>query len=254
MQKSYMGMYEKISSNPIAYKQQRGSGHLYPLNLPEDELWVIGPEPGRDAFSLYITRKSLKVSTLINADSTWFELSTEGTFTESPDMHVECPGIGECLPGSKYAVDMKLLAASISTCTGCRGCVECPTGTYNELAATVSCTDCPHGVLSPSGTTYPLACPAGTFGSVTKLSTPACSGSCSPGEFCPRAQRVLLPCRSGYFCKTPHSEQVCATGYTSPRSSITCEACQPGRIRRESHASSVRWADMAMRRRARERL
>ena len=78
---------------------------------------------------------------------------------------------------------------------------KCPAGRYgklnmlNEGLVDAECyAVCPVGHYCPAGSPLPIACPGGTFGNVTGLTSPECRPECE-GPICDRNL-----CREGFYC------------------------------------------------------
>lgn len=57
---------------------------------------------------------------------------------------------------------------------------SCPVG-YYPVTGVLQCEICFNGFYCPGGTSPEIACPAGTYGSQTGLSTASCTGQCGAG-------------------------------------------------------------------------
>ena len=95
--------------------------------------------------------------------------------------------------------------------------LPCPLGSY-----------CTEGIMRD--------CPAGTFGITERLHTPACSGLCQKGHYCPEGSisRTEIPCPLGYYGATdglagPKCSGACAQPLLCPVGSIT-ESPLPSRL------------------------
>ncbi len=90
-----------------------------------------------------------------------------------------CPGDGGvymCAAG-RWSGDMGRESECSANCSA--GYV-CPSGSSNSTASV-----CPAGRFSLSGAASCSACPSGTFGGTVALQSPACSGVCPAGYYCP---------------------------------------------------------------------
>ena len=121
---------------------------------------------------------------------------------------------------------------------------DAATLTYT-LPASAVCVIAPAGSYTPDGITL-LPCPGGTFGSASGLSTPACSGQCLPGFYCPpgSTSATQFPCGAiTLYCPAGAAAPLtCANGsYTGPLASgiypaapaanrYTCSVCPPNRL------------------------
>lgn len=88
---------------------------------------------------------------------------------------------------------------------------------------------CPAGSYCREGILYP--CPAGTHGSISGLSSPACSGPCPAGRYCPsgtisdsnNASEIGFACPAGRYGLSGMGDDSCAgpceAGYYCPESS-----------------------------------
>jgi hypothetical protein len=88
------------------------------------------------------------------------------------------------------------------------------------VAATTMCTPCNIGYYSTAGSSNCINCPAGTYGSTTKLTSAACSGAIT----CP-AGKYAVP---GATSNTLTNTSVCAScfaGLSSPAGSTSSSAC-----------------------------
>lgn len=96
--------------------------------------------------------------------------------------------------------------------------VICPLGHY-----------CTNGVMAE--------CPAGTYGSTEGLSSPACSGQCSPGHYCPpkSTRATMWPCAASFYgadagLSTASCNGQCAEGYFCPPGSTSATEVSCGGI------------------------
>ncbi|GMF50831.1 unnamed protein product [Phytophthora fragariaefolia] len=78
-------------------------------------------------------------------------------------------------------------------------------------------------------------CPAGTYGSSSRLSTPQCSGKCPVGHYCPKASARPAPCSAGTYgasegLSDASCSGVCPVGYACPEGtgSATTWPCEQG--------------------------
>lgn len=86
-----------------------------------------------------------------------------------------------------------------------------------------------------AGSSKQIACPGGTYGSTSGLSTPACSGKCNAGCQCPEGSITACasPCPAGHYCLEGTGGMavppvVCPQGYYCPVSSSKPIACPTG--------------------------
>lgn len=88
------------------------------------------------------------------------------------------------------------------------GCIPCPAGKYSSGAYFVPnrlpcVTYAPLGYYTTAGSTKPIKCPGGRYGSSIGLGTFECSGPCRDGYFCPSGstQSDMYPCGGAtYYC------------------------------------------------------
>lgn len=77
-----------------------------------------------------------------------------------------------------------------------------------------------------------IKCPAGTFGSDLMLTSPTCSGDCSPGFYCPAGSLNPIQCPIGYYCPDGIMKEPCPAGSygssTGLRDRECSGKCQPG--------------------------
>ncbi|OQR97987.1 hypothetical protein THRCLA_06800 [Thraustotheca clavata] len=100
----------------------------------------------------------------------------------------------------------------------------CPAGTYgnNTGLTTATCTSiCPPGFYCPLASILPLACPPGVYGATTGLATPKCSGLCPIANYCLLNTVIPEPCPAGLLGNY--------TGLTTKACSPTCtlSSCLP---------------------------
>lgn len=86
----------------------------------------------------------------------------------------------------------------------------------------------PPGYWSPSGSSAPVACPAGTYGSTYALNTSACSGPCQGGFYCPSASisasQIVCPVAS--YCPTGSSvPTICGNGTYGATTGLQTSLC-----------------------------
>ena len=98
-------------------------------------------------------------------------------------------------------------------------------------------TECPAGSWCPGNTVSGIQflCPAGTYGSTTKLDSAKCSGPCKPGCVCKAGSTAECPanCPAGFFCVEGTGGEVkpvlCPEGYYCPEKASTPTACPAGK-------------------------
>uniref|UniRef100_A0A7S3JP84 Chitin-binding type-2 domain-containing protein n=1 Tax=Aureoumbra lagunensis TaxID=44058 RepID=A0A7S3JP84_9STRA len=92
---------------------------------------------------------------------------------------------------------------------------------------------CPAGGYCPLGSSYPSACPSGTFGNTTGLTSLEGCTNCIPGYYC-SGSNLPYPsglCESGYYCESGSSsptENECPKGSYSDTGASECSECEPG--------------------------
>jgi len=105
-----------------------------------------------------------------------------------------CPPGSYCIGGLKY---------------------DCPAGKYNSISNQVSCSSlCPRGFYCPQGSIYPIACPAGKYGSDIGMKTADCSGKCQPGFWCGDASISA-------------TQNACVSGRYGAEYGLQTEQCSP---------------------------
>ena len=143
-------------------------------------------------------------------------------------------GSGQCAAG-RYGLGTSVRTAS--TCDGlCSAGYYCPAGSCSATQVI-----CPIGNYCPSGNGLQTACPAGTFGAITGLSTSACTGQCAAGYFGSATAQTASTCSGlvtcGYFSTAGATAATgsgqCAAGRyglgTSVRIASTCDGlCSAG--------------------------
>ena len=167
---------------------------------------------------------------------------------------------GYYCPVSSYWGKMQMSAPGYYSAAAAASETSCPIGTFNNLYAQNTCTQCTSGfycasnamtqpVVCPVGSYCPVSsstytsCPAGTFSprkGVTQLS--ACT-YCTAGMYCAMSSMTAASglCDPGYFCtfgattKQPVSSSTasgvygpCAEGYYCPQGSPLSLACPSG--------------------------
>lgn len=100
----------------------------------------------------------------------------------------------------------------------------------NSLEMRVSVLPCSLGHYCQGG--VERKCPAGTFGSDTMLSSPACSGDCQPGYYCPAGTVNPIKCPLGHYCADGIAKVPCPAGSYGSIEGLRdreCSGkCQPG--------------------------
>ncbi len=93
----------------------------------------------------------------------------------------------------------------------------------------------PPGQYSLAGAPSCSACPMGTYGASTGLSTAACSGPCDPGRYGNVAgaasSQCAGACSAGYACpsgSTSPTQSACPAGTFSVVGSASCTSCPAG--------------------------
>ncbi len=127
-------------------------------------------------------------------------------------------------------------------------CEPCPAGRYSSATYLKAgevvkhgngCKSvCPLGHYCTEGSSKPIKCPSGRFGSSMGLKTVDCSGACKAGFYCPASsiRSDPYPCgRSSHYCpeKSPARVLVDTGFYSIPEENddtqrIAQEACGPG--------------------------
>ncbi|MBS3155862.1 LamG domain-containing protein [Candidatus Woesearchaeota archaeon] len=105
-------------------------------------------------------------------------------------------GNGQCTAGY-YGSSTGQTAA---TCNG-----QCTAGYYCTAGSTSATQNvCGTGKYCPTGSSSATACPAGTYGSTTTLTTSACTGQCSAGYYGSSTSQTAATCNGactvGYYC------------------------------------------------------
>ena len=153
--------------------------------------------------------------------------------------------------GSDASTDCKYTApskeidgcASVTTNTVTYSGSAWPATTYSVTAdpgyyiasngtASATCTICAKGNYCTGGTAAAQACPKGTYGSTTGLSTSACSGKCAGGRYGSATGQTASTCSgqctAGYYCpegSTSATQNACATNSSSPAGSDAISDC-----------------------------
>ena len=128
-----------------------------------------------------------------------------GSVCDGDDV-VTCPAGSYCAAGSSEAT-------------------PCAKGSYSTGGAT-TCTLADKGYyVDTTGATEQIACPAGTYGSTTGLTSAACSGKCSAGRYGNATAQTAATCNgacsAGYYCpagSTSATAYDCDTGATTASS------------------------------------
>eukprot|EP01031_Cornospumella_fuschlensis_P026615 gene26614-32164_t len=112
----------------------------------------------------------------------------------------------------------------------------------------VSQLQCELGNFCVGGKKYP--CPAGRYGETRGLFNPSCSGSCSPGHYCP--QGTVLPtifrCPAGRYgsshgLQNSACDGVCEPGYHCPEASTSPRQLQCAVLGKEKMANVSQWEE-----------
>ena len=131
----------------------------------------------------------------VNCSGGWYG-STSGS--TSPQCSGACQSGAFCPPGSTTASQYT-----------CPAGYACPPGTSNGTAF-----PCGPGKYSEAGAAVCTNCSAGLYGSVSTLQSPACSGVCSAGYFCPigSTSATATLCPEGSYCLSGTSGPVPCSG------------------------------------------
>ena len=115
-------------------------------------------------------------------------------------------------------------------------CLDSGAGKYlDTYASTDSGTDCPAGYYCPSGTTQPVACPAGTYNTATGKSSLSDCTPCEAGYYCPyESTTTRTDCPQGSYCLSGStSPTLCPVGTygaaTKLISESECTDCPAGK-------------------------
>ena len=206
-------------------------------------------------------------STTVSGECSAGYFCTEGSDTTTPDTNFKgtagpCPAGSYCplrtttpqpCPAGRYSNNTKLAASSdcdlcaygrycgesgLTTPSGdCWGGFYCLRGAASPNNPTNDTTGgpCPTGHFCPNGTSYPLACPGGTYNPTIGMAE--CT-QCPAGFFCPQKSEMFSsnPCPAGHYCPigTSHGLQYpCDKGYynnyTGKGQPSDCIPCEPGR-------------------------
>jgi hypothetical protein len=137
-----------------------------------------------------------------------------GFFCASPYVAAPCP---PGTYGDAYSLTTPL-------CSGpCEVGHFCTAGSTNATARL-----CPVGSFCEAGSGAPTPCPSGTFGAFPGLKTPACSGACSAGYYCPRGSTSSFSrrCEAGSYCLPGSAEpSMCPSGTFGNTSLLKTPAC-----------------------------
>ena len=114
-------------------------------------------------------------------------------------------------------------------CNPCLGGFHCP------QSGTVSPVLCPEGAFCPDGTSIPVACPVGTYNSLTGRILPSECLPCSRGKFCSNLglSEPTGNCLGGYICfggstvPDPDGSE-CPKGSYCPSGAVSPQLCPPG--------------------------
>eukprot|EP00606_Chrysophyceae_sp_TOSAG23-5_P000256 GSChrysophyteH2.ASY1.ANO1.351.1 assembled CDS len=134
----------------------------------------------------------------------------------------------------------------VPSATDTNACVPCPAGKYSsatyagqKVSQAEGCMNvCPLGNYCPQGSTKPIKCPSGRYGSPTGLQHVDCSGACKAGYYCPAGsiRSDPYPCgRLSHYCPQQSPARVLVdTGFYSVPETydeserVAQEACGPG--------------------------
>ena len=148
-----------------------------------------------------------------------------------------------CPAGSKSPAEIPCPLGRFVTESGSssvKNCMECPAGSYCELAAI-----------------FARPCPARHYGNRSGLGSSLCSGLCPAGTFCVSGTIVPIVCPPGSFSakgshdctgcpvgyatinKGSHRCHICSKGSFAPSErTVECISCFPGRFQNESGQAS----------------
>lgn len=121
---------------------------------------------------------------------------------------------------------------------------KCNAGFHCTLAATSPSptgngSECEQGTFCIQGSSIPIKCPKGMYGSAKQLTSLNDCTFCTPGQYCD-STGLLQPagnCRAGYFCSNASEEaapvgkaygDICPVGHYCPEQSYASTACAAG--------------------------
>jgi hypothetical protein len=130
-----------------------------------------------------------------------------------------------CISGKEYPCPLgyygNQTALQTSDCDG-----HCLPGSYCPVGSILP-QICPVGHYCSDGSVY-RSCPVGTYGSEKGLTTPLCSGDCSPGYYCLEGSlhAKSLPCPAGRYglihgLGNANCSGLCSEGYYCPEGSVS---------------------------------
>lgn len=108
-----------------------------------------------------------------------------------------------------------------------------PNGYGNVSLPSAMGSICPPGYYCPKGSAAPIACPPGTFNSITGATAIAFCVGCTPGYYCEGSGnfKVTGPCSPGYYCNGSAvlpTQYQSLPGYYSGIQAIQMSPCQVG--------------------------
>ncbi len=144
------------------------------------------------------------------------------------------PGAGVCTPCPAGRFGSIVGAANSSA--GCAGSCEagymCPAGSSSGTAV-----QCPAGTYSLDGAEVCTPCPAGVYGELPGLTSPACSAPCAPGYYGSEPGRTYATCTgscsAGFACpagSTSPTASLCSAGQYSTGGQGNCTRCAAGQF------------------------
>lgn len=93
----------------------------------------------------------------------------------------------------------------------------------NTSSVRVSVSPCSPGHYCQNGVEF--ECPVGVFGNGEMLSSPACSGICQPGYYCPKGTILPIICPVGYYCPDGVQKIQCPAGWYGATQGLTHRQC-----------------------------
>ena len=142
----------------------------------------------------------------------YYSLAGAAECVACPAGHYSTAGAGACsaCPGGTYGTG----GSTSPACSGdCAAGYACPAGSSSGNAV-----PCLPGYYSQARAAECTACPGGKYGSVSLLSSNACSGMCTAGYYCP----------AGSVSPVPEANP-CPAGFYSTSGATTCIACPGGK-------------------------